>query len=134
MLQNATAYQWIELSWIDWQSAIDQRANISNIETIADKARTDTMPSNRNWAMSRGEDFSPHLPLLLHAAVVCLDHEEALVSGHCQQLLTHLLYSLTAYHAAAQNERDDRDHLIHVGNLYKEELVYIPRQVQKSSL
>jgi hypothetical protein len=42
------------------------------------------------------QDFSPHLPLLLHAAVVLIDAEESLVAGYSTQLLVHLLYSLSA--------------------------------------
>ncbi|EFJ49201.1 hypothetical protein VOLCADRAFT_117341 [Volvox carteri f. nagariensis] len=37
-----------------------------------------------------------HLPLLLHVALTCADHGEAVVSTHCQQLIVNLLYSRSA--------------------------------------
>ncbi|KAG2493487.1 hypothetical protein HYH03_008303 [Edaphochlamys debaryana] len=39
-----------------------------------------------------------HLHLLLHVATTAADHGEPVVAAHCQQLLTNLLYSLSARH------------------------------------
>ncbi|GIM00769.1 hypothetical protein Vretimale_5697 [Volvox reticuliferus] len=42
-----------------------------------------------------------HLPLLLHVAITCGDHEEPVLAAHCQQLIINLLYSAAATAAAA---------------------------------
>lgn len=34
--------------------------------------------------------------LLVHAALVCADHEEALMGQHCTRLLVNLLYATSA--------------------------------------
>lgn len=39
-------------------------------------------------------DWSVHLPLLLHMAILGLDHTRPLVSEHCKQLLLNLLLVL----------------------------------------
>ena len=40
-------------------------------------------------------DWSVHLPLVLHMAILGLDHTRPLVSEHCKQLLLNLLLVLT---------------------------------------
>jgi hypothetical protein len=53
-----------------------------------------TPPTSSQVAYELDEDFRQHLPLLLHAGCCCADHEEDLVAGHAQQLLTNLTYSM----------------------------------------
>ncbi len=37
-------------------------------------------------------DVDPqHLPLLLHVALTCADHEEGVVAAHCTQLVVNLV-------------------------------------------
>jgi len=65
-------------------------------------------------AYEHDEDFRPHMPLLLHACICCLDQEgEAdaehggsgcTVSAHAQQLLMHLLYSVSARYIEAATD------------------------------
>lgn len=49
-------------------------------------------------AYEHDEDFRGHLPLLLHSMLLLLDSTDALVFRHAQQVITHLLYSLSVRH------------------------------------
>lgn len=49
-------------------------------------------------AYEHDEHLRPHLPLLVHCAVVLMDSAEPFVYEHCQQLLINLLNSLSARH------------------------------------
>ena len=49
-------------------------------------------------AWEQDEDLRSHLPLLLHASIVCLDSPEPLVAAHALLAITHLLYSLSVRH------------------------------------
>lgn len=42
-------------------------------------------------------DWSVHLPLVLHMAILGLDHSRSLVSEHCKQLLLNLLVVLAEH-------------------------------------
>lgn len=55
-------------------------------------------------AYEHDEDFSGHLALLFHVALLCLDHEEPVVAQHAQQLLVNSLYSLSARYLELQQE------------------------------
>jgi len=44
-----------------------------------------------------GVDWSVHLPLVLHMAILGLDHSRSLVSEHCKQLLLNLLVVLAEH-------------------------------------
>ena len=44
------------------------------------------------------------MSLLFHVGVCCLDAEEPLVAQHAQQLLVHLLYSLSARHLEVEQD------------------------------
>ena len=57
-------------------------------------------------AYEHDEDFTGHLALLLHAVLLVVDAEEALVAGHAQQLLINCLYSLSARALDVQQEED----------------------------
>ena len=49
-------------------------------------------------AYEHDEDFRGHLPLLFHAMLLLMDSTDSLVFRHAQQVVTHLLYSLSVRH------------------------------------
>jgi hypothetical protein len=66
-------------------------------------------------AYEHDEDFAGHLPLLLHAVLLVVDAEEALVAGHAQQLLINCLYSLSARALNMQQEEERGTEPLKVG-------------------
>ncbi len=69
-------------------------ASVSSLKLASHGMLTPHLPACPQIAYELDEDFQQHLPVLLHVGVVCLDHEEATVAAHAQQLLTNLVYSL----------------------------------------
>ena len=49
-------------------------------------------------AYEHDEDFRGHLPLLFHSMLLLMDSTDSLVFRHAQQVITHLLYSLSVRH------------------------------------
>lgn len=49
-------------------------------------------------AYEHDEDFRGHLPLLFHSMLLLMDSTDSLVFVHAQQVVTHLLYSLSVRH------------------------------------
>lgn len=49
-------------------------------------------------AYEHDEDFRGHLPLLFHTMLLLMDSTDNLVFRHAQQVVTHLLYSLSVRH------------------------------------
>ena len=49
-------------------------------------------------AYEHDEDFRSHLPLLFHTMLLLMDSTDSLVFRHAQQVISHLLYSLSVRH------------------------------------
>ena len=81
-----------------WHALVYGGANVQPVGGMTAAAAAAVVSSgiaagSPQGAMPLRSPSVPHLPLLLHACVMAVDAEEAVVGAHAQQLLLHLLYA-----------------------------------------